>query len=79
MCNSINVRGKFKEAETRERSLFERRGHQNDDTGEGDEGSMPSYVNMFFELFDFIEERAGGLASASASRWRNIRVNRSVI
>ena len=79
MCNSINMRRKLKEAETHEHLLFERRGHQNDDTGEGDEGSISSYVNMLFESFDFIEERAGDLASVRANRWRNIRVNRSVI
>lgn len=79
MCNAINVRRKFKEAETHTRSLFERRGDQNDETGGGDEGNIPSHVNLFFEFFTFVEERSSSLASARAQWWRNIRVNRSVI
>ena len=60
-------------------SLFERRSHQNDKTGEGDEGEMPSYANRFVEFSQFIKERTSSLASDMASRWHNIRVNRSVI
>ena len=79
VCNAINVRRKFKEAELHARSLFESRSHQNDDTGEDNEGNMPSYVNLLFDIFKFVKEHASGLASARASRWRNIRVSRSVI
>ena len=79
VCYTLNVRQKFKEAEVHACSLFERQSRHHDDTGECDEGNMPSYVNKFFDFFEFVEERASSLASAMASRWRNIRVNRSVM
>ena len=48
VCSALNVRHKFKEAETNTRSLFDRCGHQTNNTGGGDEGNMPSYVTLFF-------------------------------
>ena len=36
-------------------------------------------VAFFFEYFTFAEERSNNQSSARAQRWRNIRVNRSVI
>lgn len=47
-CNTLNMRQNFKEVEVHTRSTFERKGHQNDDREEGDEGNMPSYVNQVF-------------------------------
>ena len=79
MCSTLNVRCKFDAAETNAKSLFERRIHQANDTGELDESSLPSYCRLFFEYFIFAEERANSSSSVSAQRWRNVRVNRSVI
>jgi len=51
VCNAINVHRTFKEVDLHARSLFERRGNQNDDTGEDDKGNMPLYMNLSFGGF----------------------------
>ena len=79
MCNSLSVRRTFKEAETDARLLFDRRGHQTDVTGVVNKDTIPSYVHLSNQYFEFNEERSNELASVRASQWRNMRVNRSVI
>ena len=50
MCSSLNMRRKFTATETHAKSLFERRSHLDDDTGEGDEGSLPPYCRLLFNI-----------------------------
>lgn len=68
VCKALNVRRNFKEAEMYSHSLFKRRSHQNDKTGEGDEVNLPSYANSFSEFFELVEECASSLTSTRVSR-----------
>ena len=84
LCNfritgADNVRRKFKMSETVAKASFEQRSHQNDRSGEVDEGVLPVYCSLFFEYFVFVKERGSGSAAARQLRRRNMSVNRSVI
>ena len=79
ICCTNTVQRKFKAAESIARSLFERRGHQPSHVDYLDESTMPLYCRLFFEYFTFAEERSTGAPAVRAQRWRNLRINRSVI
>ena len=49
----LQVRRKFKEAENAAKLLFEGNTHQDDPSGEQDEGNLPIYARAFFEYFIF--------------------------
>jgi len=79
VTNAIQIQRKFKQAESIAKGLWERRGHQNDQTGENDEGELPAYARAFFEYFEFSEDRVTANTTAAANRQRNLRVNRSIV
>ena len=78
-CCTLSVRRKFNAAENTAKSLFQRRGHQPSHSAYLDENTLPLYCRLFFEYFTFAEERSTSSSAVRAQRWRNVRVNRSVI
>ena len=78
-CGTLSVRRKFIAAENNAKSLYERRGHQPSHDEYLDESTLPLYCRLFFEYFTYAEERSNHSSAARAQRWRNVRVNRSVI
>ena len=59
--------------------LFEGNAHQDDPSGEQDEGGLPTYAQAFFDYFQFLEERTTTLNTQRVNRMRNVRGNRSLI
>ena len=49
----LQVRRKFKEAENVAKLLFEVNQHQNDPSGENDEGRLPAYTRAFSSILPF--------------------------
>ena len=47
---NIYVQQNFKNAETIARVLWDRRGHQSDETGKNDEGELPSFAKAFLNI-----------------------------
>ena len=78
-CCTLSVRRKFNAAENNAKSLFERKGHQPSDSAYLDESTLPLYCRLFFKHFTFAEEHSTISSAARAQRWRNVKVNRSVI
>ena len=76
---SLQLRHKFKEAENAAKVLFEGNAHQDDPSGEQDEGNLPIYARAFFEYFQYLDERTSTLNTQRANRMRHVRVNRSLI
>ena len=75
----LQVQRKFKNAEKISKALWDRRSHQNDETGENDEGELPCFARDFFEYFEFLKERGTTNNTARVNCQRNMRVNCSVI
>ena len=76
-CRSF--RRKFKEAELNAKLHYNNRGHQNNADPNVDETQRPPFCNLFFEFFQYVEERTQNLNNARQQRHRNVQVNRSVI
>ena len=76
LCNDVQLRRKFKEAEADAKLLYNSRSHQSDQTGIRDEGDAPLYKMAFFDYFDYLESRR---TNQNATRAANRRVVRSLI
>ena len=50
VTSPLQVQRKFKNAETIAKALWDRRSHQNDETGENDEGELPCFVRAFLNM-----------------------------
>ena len=76
---SLQLRRKFKEAETKAKLIYDGRTHQEDSTGDMDESTLPSSVKAFFDYFDWVEEIKLAAGRVCQQRIRNVVVNRSII
>lgn len=56
-ANELQIRRKFKEADTEATSLYETRDYQPGTSGAQSEESHPLYICDFFDYFDFLETR----------------------
>ena len=66
-------------AEKMAKELYARPEHQRDNSGNRDESTLPHFVKLFFEYFDFKDTHRDSQARERVARARNIRVNRSII
>ena len=58
-------------AESHARQLFRNRNHQDDPTGEQDEGTLPAHVRAFYDYFRWCEDNPTRNATSAAARQRN--------
>ena len=76
---SIQVQRKFKAEEDNAKGLYDARHHQDDATGNTDKATLPPYVTLFFEFFDYKQTRVTAQTQLCLKRQRNICLNRSLI
>ena len=51
----LQVQQKFKNVETIAKALWDRRSHQNDETGENGEGELPCFARAFFNILSSLK------------------------